>query len=64
MPVQLVYTIIQVTGETSSSLGEGGAIGQITDLCFSTSGVQARTRVVIASINLRLNCVHSLLYSQ
>ena len=36
VPVQPIYTIIQVTGETSSSLGEGGAIRQITDLCFST----------------------------
>ena len=34
VPVQPIYTIIQVT---SSSLGEGGAIGQITDLCFSAS---------------------------
>ena len=40
VPVQPIYTIIQVTGETSSSLGEGGAIGQITDLCFSTSCIE------------------------
>ena len=47
VPVQPIYTIIQVTGETSSSLGEGGAIGQITDLCFSTSCIHRIPELLI-----------------
>ena len=62
VPVQPIYTIIQVTGETISSLGEGGAIGQITDLCFSTSCVEYLNSLMLVTEHLKgrwkTNCIY------